>query len=156
MISIQKKGTMKFTINLNGLISTANCLKENLEIRFILKKNYGFMGDSGKDDVRTVLTPNNTICNSHLLQLDYVNAVKIRLSGIGTPWSGDIPVTETAKKNAILVRIPHKDKGKCITVWCRIIHEELSNGSKRILFIFSPMYVARSLLPNPLRILGNI
>ena len=155
-ISIQKKGTMKFTINLNGLISTANCLiKENLEIRFILKKNFGFIGDCGKDDVRTVLTPNNSICNSHILQLDYVNAVKIRLSGIGTPWSGDIPVTETAKKNAILVRIPHKDKGKCITVWCRIIHEELSNGFKRILFIFSPMYVARSLLPNPLRLIVN-
>ena len=71
--------TMKFTINLNGLISTANCLiKENLEIRFILKKNFGFIGDCGKDDVRTVLTPNNSICNSHILQLDYVNAVKIR------------------------------------------------------------------------------
>ena len=159
VVTIEKKGSMKYFLNLNGLISTANCLiKESLEVRLILKKNYGFiahMGDSGKEDVRTVLAPNDIMNNSHLLQMEYVSAVKIRFANqIGTSWSGDIPVSSATKKNSVLVRIPHKDKGKgCVTIWCKVVNEDLTGGITRTLFIFSPMYVARSLLPNPLRLL---
>ena len=121
VVCIQNTGVLKYVVNLNGLISTASLLKESLEVRFILKKHVSFIGhmgnSGGKDDVRSIL-PNNAICHSHLLEVDYVHAVRIRLSGIGTPWSGDIPLnSESTRKSSILVRIPHKDKGKCITVW---------------------------------------
>ena len=142
VVTIEKKGSMKYFLNLNGLISTANCLiKESLEVRLILKKNYGFiahMGDSGKEDVRTVLAPNDIMNNSHLLQMEYVSAVKIRFANqIGTSWSGDIPVSSATKKNSVLVRIPHKDKGKgCVTIWCKVVNEDLTGGITRNLFIF--------------------
>ena len=69
------------------------------------------------------------------------------------PWSGDIAFDAQQNRSSVLVRIPHKERGRCLTIWCRLLQEDVGNGSKRQLFIFSPMYMARSLLPNPLRVL---
>ena len=144
VVCIQKTGVLKYVVNLNGLISTASLLKESLEVRFILKKHVSFIahmaGNSGgKDDVRSIL-PNNAICHSHLLEVDYVHAVRIRLSGIGTPWSGDIPLnSESARKSSVLVRIPHKDKGKCITVWY-VVCTYYYAGFKKKSIMFSNLF----------------
>ncbi len=90
-----------------------------------------------------------------MIDTEYVQAVKIRLQGIGTPWSGDIPFDSSPKQrdSAVLVRIPTKDKEHRITVWCRWIKDEVAEQQQRYLFIFSPIYMARSLLPNPLTIM---
>ena len=69
------------------------------------------------------------------------------------PWSGDIAFDSQQQRDSVLVRIPHKERGRCLTIWCRLLQEDVGNGSKRQLFIFSPMYMARSLLPNPLQVL---
>jgi hypothetical protein len=80
--------------------------------------------------------------------------VKIRLSGIGTPWSGDIPlIGDKGRRNCVLIRVPTKEKGHCTTVWCRLVEETIEPGMTRALLLFSPMYTARSALPNPMRLL---
>lgn len=154
VISMKKKGATKYSVVINGLIATASLLKENLETRLVLKRNFSFLSHlspDGKDDLRFITQGNSVSC-SHLLETEYVHAIKIRLQGIGTPWSGDIPMETTPRRDSLIVRIPHKDRGKCLNIWCRILQEDVGQG-KRFLFIFSPMYVAKSLLPNPLQVL---
>lgn len=56
----------------------------------------------------------------------------------------------------MLVRIPTKEKGQCLTIWCRVIEEELQPGTTRYLVLFSPMYMARSLLPNPMEVVLSV
>ena len=95
---------------------------------------------------------------SFLLEPEYIQGIKIRLLGIGTPWSGDIPIELPKGRHSVLVRVPLKDKGQCLTVWCRLVTEQVLGGSqggveaKRCLLIFSPMYVARSTLPSPVKL----
>ena len=152
IVSMKKSSATKFEIRINGLITTASLLRESLETRIVLKRNFGFLSnlsESGKDDLRFI-TKGHSVTHSHLLEANYVQSLKVRLLGIGTPWSGDIPFDS---KKSVLVKIPSKDRGKCITIWCRCLTEELDNGSKRFLFLLSPMYMARSLLPNPLRVI---
>ena len=56
---------------------------------------------------------------SHLIEKCLIlQGVKIRLSGIGTPWSGDIPLAaDKGRRNCVLIRVPTKEKGHCTTVW---------------------------------------
>lgn len=153
-ISVSKTSPTKYSLAINGLLSTASFLKDSLEVRLVLKKTYDFIGsDGGREDIRSVLK-GNSASNSHILEPDYIGALKIRIYGIGTPWSGDIPLSvDAGRKSSVLVKLPHKDKGKCLTIWSRLVFEEMDNGVKRYLLIFSPLYMVRSLLPNPLRIL---
>lgn len=158
-VTVKRTSTTRFVIMINGLVSTSSLLQDSLEVRLILKPNFGFIvSTDGKEDVRSVMR-GASVSNSHIIQPDYISAIKVRLSGIGTPWSGDIPLeVDSTRRSSVLVRIPNKDKGKCYTVWCRLLQETLEGGgggAKRSLFIFSPMYMARSLLPNPLRVLMN-
>ena len=71
---------------LNGLVTVASLLKENLELRIVLKRSFSFLAhhsDGGKDDIRSITKGNSVSC-SHVLETDYVHALKIRLLGIGS------------------------------------------------------------------------
>lgn len=154
VVTMKKLSATKHKIFINGLISVASLLRESLETRIILKRNYSFLAnlsETGKDDIRSI-TKGNSVTDSHLLDTDYVHALKIRFLGIGTPWSGDIPF-ESTRRDSVLVKIPSKDRGKCVTVWCRLLQETMGDNYRRCLFVLSPMFMARSLLPNPLTVL---
>ena len=169
IITMKKMNDGLTKVTLNGSISTANLLSDHLELRLVLRKNFSFLAsnnsffqlnqqqyengeqksNSKKEDLRSVIL-SNTVGNSHIIEAAYIQCIKVRLSGIGTPWSGDIPMVlnESSSNSNVLVRIPHKERKKNLTIWCRAIQE-----NSRILYIFSPMYMARSLLPNPLLVL---
>jgi hypothetical protein len=71
-----------------------------------------------------------------------IQGVKIRLSGIGTPWSGDIPlVADKGRRNCVLIRVPTKEKGHCTTVWCRLIEETVEPAVTRaFVFLQNPFF----------------
>ena len=91
--------------------------------------------------------------------------LKIRLFGLATPWSGDIPLEAvTGKRKSFMVKLPLRDKLGSTTIWCTILTEELAGQVKsklkphtrtwnlyvfqiRKLVIFSPMYMITSLVP---------
>ena len=173
IITMKKDQMNGFTkVTLNGSISTANLLSDHLELRLVLKKNFSFLANNSsslfqhqsggadnsksslKEDLRSVIL-SNAVGNSHIIEPAYIQCIKVRLNGIGTPWSGDIPLVLNESSSSVLVRIPHKEKKKNLTIWCRAIQEKLNQEADvvRILYIFSPMYMARSLLPNPLLVL---
>jgi hypothetical protein len=62
-------------------------------------------------------------------------------------------VGDKGRRNCVLIRVPTKEKGHCTTVWCRLVEETIEPGMTRALLLFSPMYTARSALPNPMRLL---
>ena len=154
----------QFRVLISGLISTTSLLRDHLEVRAVLHKHGAALAaaatvssasshDHPQQQHRTIL---GSFCAapSFLLQPEYVQGIKIRLLGIGTPWSGDIPLNmEKGRRNSVLVRVPLKEKGQCLTIWCRLVEESIQGGATRCLLIFSPMYMSRSLLPNPISLL---
>ena len=60
-----------------------------MELRIVLKRSFSFLshhsgdGGGGKDDLRSITKGNSLGC-SHVLETDYVHALKIRLLGIGS------------------------------------------------------------------------
>ena len=154
----------QYHVNVSGLISTASLLRDHLEVRAVLHKHGAALAaaatvsststhDHHQQQHRTILG-SFCVAPSFLLQPEYVQGIKIRLLGIGTPWSGDIPLSiEKVRRNSVLVRVPLKEKGQCLTIWCRVVEECLGNERTRCLLVFSPMYMSRSLLPNPISLL---
>ena len=156
---------LQYQVMVSGLISTASLLRDHLEVRAVLHKSGAALAaaatvsststhDHHQQQHRTILG-SFCVAPSFLLQPEYIQGIKIRLLGIGTPWSGDIPLNiEKGRRNSVLVRVPLKEKGQCLTIWCRVVEEKLINdGISRCLLIFSPMYMSRSLLPNPISLL---
>ena len=62
-------------------------------------------------------------------------------------------MADKGRRNCVLIRVPTKEKGHCATVWCRLVEEVIEPGVTRALLLFSPMYTARSALPNPMRLI---
>ena len=92
----------QYHVLISGLISTASLLRDHLEVRAVLHKHGAALAaaatvssasshDHPQQQHRTIL---GSFCAapSFLLQPEYVQGIKIRLLGIGTPWSGDIPL----------------------------------------------------------------
>ena len=53
--------------------------------------------------------------------------LKIRLFGLATPWSGDIPLeADIGKRKSFMVKLPLRDKLGSTTIWCTILTEELA------------------------------
>ena len=159
-----ESGCNQYHVMISGLISTASLLRDHLEVRAVLHKHGAALAaaatvsststhDHQQQQHRTILG-SFCVAPAFLLQPEYVQGIKIRLLGIGTPWSGDIPLSiEKGRRNSVLVRVPLKEKGQCLTIWCRVVEEKHKNEVSRCLLIFSPMYMSRSLLPNPISLL---
>uniref|UniRef100_A0A0K2T0P4 Chorein N-terminal domain-containing protein n=1 Tax=Lepeophtheirus salmonis TaxID=72036 RepID=A0A0K2T0P4_LEPSM len=139
-------------VTISGLIGSASCLKEPLEIKLVPKKNTSSSDSNSEEDLlqkRILLSP-YTAAPSIIMDPDRIEGIKIRILGIGLAWSGTIPtILREGRNHSVLVRVPTKEKEHCLTLWCRVLRESYENDTlTRILYVFSPMYVARSLLPN--------
>ncbi len=138
-------------------------LKDHLELRVILKRPPDCTDGPEAPQEQRCLLGSFTATPSFIVNADRSQGVKVRLLGIGTPWSGEIPLRmEKGRRQSALVRIPTKEKGQCLTVWCRVVEEVLEAGATaeasktRTLLLFSPMYMARSLLPGPMKMVLTI
>lgn len=156
VVSIRSITTTERQIVIQGLLSAASLLKDHLELKVIrldTRLNEAKSTETVSQLEQRAIVGSFSSAPSFLLNPDQVQGIKIRLLGIGTPWSGEIPLhISRGRNNSVLVRIPTKEKGACLTVWCRVA-EEIHSGMRRCLLLFSPMYMARSLLPNPMSIL---
>ncbi len=153
VVTTTKLSATQKMICFRGLLSAASLLRENLELRVLIK-----VCDDVSDSHKEGLVEQRSLLGSFSSSPSFIvppergaiQGLKVRLLGIGTPWSGEIPLQQLAKKKHLLVRIPTKEKGRCLTVWCRAVSEP---NIKRTLILFSPMYMARSLLPSPMKVL---
>ena len=105
VISMKRDRFNRFKIVINGLVSTANLLSEHLEVRLVFKKNYTFLANfqdsSGKTEDWRSITAANSAGHSHIIEPSYIHCIKVRLNGIGTPWSGDIPLNEPGRRDSV-------------------------------------------------------
>lgn len=152
-ITCQRLNNVQVQVRIGGLLSASSLLRDNLELRVIMKPPVDPSNNKTVQEQRCIL---GSFCStpSFIVDTSMVQGIKIRLMGIGTPWSGDIPLKiDKGRKNSVLVRIPTKEKGNCLTIWCRLCEEIMDPATTRIHLIFSPMYMARSLLPGPMKVL---
>ena len=128
-------------VRVMGLLSVLSLLREHLELRLV--------PPAGKETRCLV----GSYARPTTLVADCTGVVlKVRFLGLGTPWSGDIPIeAPVGKRKSFMVKLPLQEKGSCSTIWCSILSESLG-GSTRQLVTFSPLYVLSSLLPSPLTV----
>ena len=128
-------------VRVMGLLSVLSLLREHLELRLV--------PPAGKETrclVGSYARPTTLIADCTGVVL------KVRFLGLGTPWSGDIPIEAVVgKRKSFMVKLPLQEKGSCSTIWCSILSESLG-GSTRQLVTFSPLYVLTSLQPSPLTV----
>lgn len=73
--------------------------------------------------------------------------LRVRFFGLDSAWSGDIPLVENTKcTQPWLVKVPLQDRGQFLSIWCRIVKQEIAGGSK-ILAMLWPLFMVRSNLP---------
>ena len=142
MIIIETLTPAQKLITFSGLLSVANCLSENLELKIIESsrdkespRNFPFLGLKSK-------------CISPSFIGD-IHGIRIRIMNSQTVWSGEIPLNFELTKDSLSVKIPLKIKGESMTVLCRVLRQRVSN-IWRILVVLSPQFVLRSHLPRPL------
>lgn len=145
--SISISATQKKII-ISGHLNVQNLLIEKFECKVL-----------ALNDTATVISQENSVIvkgstTSPSILLNGANkfTLRIRLQGLETVWSGDIPLIENSKSNQPwLVKVPLQEKGQFISIWCRIVIQVIDN-SRKIVAILSPLYMIRSHLPVPAKV----
>ncbi|KAJ9586218.1 hypothetical protein L9F63_020127, partial [Diploptera punctata] len=137
-------------VTLSGQLVVTNLLAEPLEFQTvaITDKSTGQKSEGQVLIARAKCTPSSVLldesCNS---------ALRIRFHGLLSAWSGDIPLRENTKSGQPwLVKVPLHDRGQFLSVWCHIICQPVGHGEK-ILAMLCPLYMIRSHLPIPAKVL---
>lgn len=148
-MTIESLSPTQRLITFSGLLSVANCLSEDLELKVI--ENAG--GCKDRND-----TPRHTHTSTHALRSRSVAAsyigdahgIRVRLLGGATVWSGEIPLSLDRTRDSVLVKIPLRSKGESVVVWCRVVRQRVGGCVWRLMVVLSPQFVVRSHLPRPL------
>lgn len=142
LIIIEKLSPSQKKVTFSGLVSVANLLNDDLELRVIETNKER---DSPKHGGVYAL-------RSHYIAPSYIgeaHGIRIRLLGTQTVWSGEIPLALERTKESLLVKLPLKMKGEHLLVWSRVVRQRIMNVW-RLLLVISPQYVVRSHLPRPI------
>ena len=137
LVHVEKKSSTYTIVKFCGLLNILNLLKDHLELRILPGSN---------KEIRCLI---GSYCRPTSVLSDNIaeTLLKIRLFGLGTPWSGDIPLEAIAgKRKSFMVKLPLKDKIGSTTIWCTILTEQIEDEIRKLI-IFSPMYVINSQLP---------
>ena len=120
VVTIRRLKSTQYQVIISGLLTTASLVKDHLEVRVVMKNLSEHHPPPAPAEERRTVLGSFSAAPSFVVGPDRVQGVKIRLLGIGTPWSGEIPLqVNKGRRNSVLVRIPTKEKGMCVTVWCR-------------------------------------
>ena len=137
LVAVERKSSTYTIVKFCGLLNILNLLKDHLELRIV---------PGSSKEVRCLIA---SYCRptSVLSDCGGDTVLKIRLFGLATPWSGDIPLEAlVGKRKSFMVKLPLKDKIGSMTIWCTILTEKLEDEIRKLI-IFSPMYVINSQLP---------
>ena len=136
VIQVQTKSTTLRVVRFMGLVTVINLLQDHIELKLISANNEDQKHVAGSfERPVSLITQHSTV------------GLKLKLFGLFTPWSGEISLKNPRKSS--LVRLPHRERGTSVTVWCSLLQENIG-ASIRTLVVFSPMYVVQSLIPGRL------
>ena len=135
LVQIQDKSTTVKIVRLSGLVTFANLLQEHLELKIVSENSEDKLLSGSFERPVSFLTKQESL------------RIKIKFFALFTPWSGEICLKKSRK--SVLVRLPCREKGTSVTVWCNIVSENVGSENK-ILVVFSPMYILHSQVPGRL------
>ncbi|PSN31470.1 hypothetical protein C0J52_23169 [Blattella germanica] len=139
-----------YQVTLSGQLVIANLLAEPLECEAV-----AIADDSGglKGGGQSLVAVAKSSPPSLLLDANCKMALRIRFHGRSCAWSGDIPLRENTKTGQPwLVKVPFHDRGQFLSVWCHVVRQPIGHREK-ILAMVCPLYMIRSYLPVPAKVL---
>ncbi|XP_077126992.1 intermembrane lipid transfer protein VPS13B isoform X1 [Ranitomeya variabilis] len=85
---------------------------------------------------------------SYILEDSELTEVCVRATG-DDEWSRDVSLTSEATENDFIIQVPSSDR-PIIYVWCTLQTLEPSSQAQQRLIVFSPLFIMRSHLPDPI------
>ncbi|XP_073535716.1 intermembrane lipid transfer protein VPS13B isoform X2 [Phyllobates terribilis] len=85
---------------------------------------------------------------SYILEDSELTEVCVRATG-DDEWSRDVSLTSEATDNSFIIQVPSSDR-PIIYVWCTLQTLEPSSQAQQRMIVFSPLFIMRSHLPDPI------
>ncbi|XP_073406560.1 intermembrane lipid transfer protein VPS13B isoform X3 [Dendrobates tinctorius] len=85
---------------------------------------------------------------SYILEDSELTEVCVRATG-DDEWSRDVSLTSEAIENDLIIQVPSSDR-PIIYVWCTLQTLEPSSQAQQRMIVFSPLFIMRSHLPDPI------
>ncbi|XP_072392830.1 intermembrane lipid transfer protein VPS13B [Diabrotica undecimpunctata] len=144
-VCIQSLSATQKKITIFGQLIVSNMLLEHFEMKVVEsvkeKRDIEFKNSS------TILIPSHNNTPSIFINNKKKYFLRLRFYGLESAWTGDIPLKEHhTGSQPWLVKVPLQERGQFLSIWCRIITQEINN-TKRILAVLWPLFTVKSNLP---------
>ncbi|XP_069674298.1 intermembrane lipid transfer protein VPS13B isoform X2 [Periplaneta americana] len=150
VVSVKSLSATQKQVTLSGQLVVTNVLAEHLECRIM-----SIVDDSSvpPSEGQNLIAWGRSTPPSMLMDANSKVSLRIRFHGLDSVWSGDIPLRDNCKSGQPwLVKVPLHDRGQFLSVWCRVLCQHIGRGVK-ILAMLCPLYMIRSYLPVPAKVL---
>ncbi|CAG9862165.1 unnamed protein product [Phyllotreta striolata] len=144
-VSIKSLSATQKKITIFAQLIVANMLMEHFEMKVVeaVKENK----DVEFRNTPTELVPSRNTTPSIFLRTDREYYLRLRFYGLDSAWTGDVPLkAHYSGSQPWLVKVPLQERGQFLSIWCRIVTEEIED-TKRILAILWPLFTVKSNLP---------
>ncbi|CAH1773157.1 unnamed protein product [Owenia fusiformis] len=140
IIHIKQLSNVQKQITITGQLITTSRLTEHLEVKLLTQKD--------SRDTCIVVGAKQT-APSFIIEHGEIKGLKVRLMGQKMAWSREIAVTGADMKEKRMIKLQLHDKSQYLHVWCQVFCQHFKESSQYCV-LFSPLFVARSRLPQPL------
>ncbi|KDR22947.1 Vacuolar protein sorting-associated protein 13B [Zootermopsis nevadensis] len=150
VVKVSSLSATQKQVTLSGQLVVTNLLAEHLECRILPMVDEA---SGPQDEEQNFIAVGKSTPPSVLIDANCKMTLRIRFHGLDSVWSGDIPVRENCRSGQPwLVKVPLHDRGQFLSVWCRVLCQHIGQGVK-ILAMLCPLYMIRSYLPVPAKVL---
>ncbi|CAH0555543.1 unnamed protein product [Brassicogethes aeneus] len=148
LVSIKSLSSTQKQITIAGQLIVTNMLLEHFELKVVKsvpKENKDAEFKAATIHIANGREPTPSILlNSHK---EYF--LRLRFLGLESTWTGDIPLREhSTGSQPWLVKVPLQERGQFLSIWCRIVTQEIDN-TNRIMAMLWPLFTIKSNLPLP-------
>ncbi|XP_056633940.1 intermembrane lipid transfer protein VPS13B isoform X1 [Diorhabda sublineata] len=144
-VTVQSLSATQKKITIFGQLIVSNMLLEHFDMKVVeaVKENK----DIEFKNTPTILVPSHNNTPSIFINGKKKYFLRLRFFGLDSAWTGDIPLMEHhTGSQPWLVKVPLQERGQFLSIWCRIITQDI-NQHKRILAVLWPLFTVKSNLP---------
>ncbi|XP_074031826.1 vacuolar protein sorting 13B isoform X2 [Leptinotarsa decemlineata] len=144
-INVEELSATQKKVTISGQLVISNMLMENFELK-VMEAVTENKEAVFKNTPTHIVSGRNSTC-SIFINNKKKYFLRLRFYGLESAWTGDIPLREhSAGSQPWLVKVPLQERGQFLSIWCRIIVQDIKK-TKRMLAMFWPLFTVRSNLP---------
>ncbi|XP_075069965.1 intermembrane lipid transfer protein VPS13B isoform X2 [Mixophyes fleayi] len=146
IIKVQQLNGVQKQVTICGRQIICSYLSESIDLKVVQH----YMGQDGQAVVREhvdCLSAKQKL-PSYVLENSELTELCVRAKG-DEDWSQDVCLTCEAAEHSFIIQVPSSN-GPIIYVWCTLLTLEPSSQAQQRMIVFSPLFIMRSHLPDPI------